>query len=138
MGMIRFWAVYVLDADRIGKPIDLNDEPMLTLCSRRRDCLEYIDRHVKIVHREHFIQWCELRDKDPEDCKTWNEYSSANIDERYIVRKLRYSKAHLASMLRMLLQTTPLNCSFENEYEQGYFLSNTFQQEEPEQGESEE
>ena len=131
--MIKMYCVYDIPADRFGTPIDLNEEPMIAFCPTRKDCKEYIERYVRLKHMDHFRQWCSLRDKDFMDDRVFDEYAKDNVDEKYVIRRLRYRKSQLASMIRMLLGIVPMGCSFETEAERDYILNQMLTPEEAEE-----
>ena len=99
----------------------------LTVTTSKLDAKEYLIALLTVLHNEHFISWCELRDFDPESVESWITYYATAIDQaeinKYKIIDVWYSHQDLLAIVRMFGHCFPIGCSFETEAEILYFES---------------
>ena len=74
---------------------------------------------------DHFLTWCESRNKDKSNLLDINEYVQAleiNLFDYYNIGTVEYSQHNMASLFRIFNQCVPLNCSFETDFEREAYI----------------
>lgn len=101
-------------------------ECYLTFTKNKKQCYEYMDRIIFIIHRDYFTRRAECHDfkagSYEESQEAWSEFKS--ISDEYIktvksfyIRKLTYNLDGIACMMRMYANVVPVGASYETEQE---------------------
>lgn len=108
---------------------DENENSLISVVEKKQQVDEFIRRTILVYHYKHFKAWCKLKNIDYTDPLSENAYIDNFIitsDEEtlnqytYIVKKAYYTKASIASILRMFNNCLPLGCSYETNAENVY------------------
>ena len=83
---------------------------------------------MKTKNFDHFKSWCELRELDFKEPLSWELYKNfVRMDlSGYRIRKFKFDKKELASILRMNYGCVPLGCSYESEMEKIILINTIF------------
>ena len=104
------------------------DMIIYTVSNNLKDCQEYLDLMLKIKYKTHFSSWCEYRNLNFEDEDSWTLYKETSLGEeeykKYLITKNYYDTKKIATIFRMFNRCPPIGCSFENDIEYEYFITN--------------
>lgn len=101
-------------------------EVILTITEDKQQAIMYATNLLKIKYYEHFVRWAECHNFDVDDEEGWKVYFNdcITVEEKQALKlfPIFYTRANLASILRMFAGSVPLGCNFENDIEYDYFF----------------
>lgn len=107
---------------------NLDNIIIYTLTTSVKECEEYLNHYLIAKHKNHFLSWCKLHNKDDQEENSWYDYQDTVLNEdelsQFHIEEFKYSKDDLVVFLRMLNGCIPCGCSFEREAEVQYFYDN--------------
>lgn len=103
-----------------------NSNIFYTFTNTYTEALEYLAKLFVYKNKmDHFVQWCELHNKDKSLLETVSEYIlslEANPLNYYNIQTVEYSPDNLAALFRIYNGCVPLNCTFEKDFEHKVYL----------------
>jgi hypothetical protein len=103
-------------------------EKIITIVSTKAQANEYIIKVLFNEYKEHFTQWCSLRNYDVNAKESWELYFKTVIPmeakSKFLITNLRYNEADLLAILRMFSHCQPLGCSYDTLLEYNYIANN--------------
>lgn len=116
--MITLYMVMLKD---VSKP---ENRMIFTISEKVSECESYLNNLMLLDNKEHFISWCNIHECPVNDL-SWKKYLKLDIVDKnkYVIRKVKYSKNDIASILRMFNHCIPMG-GFETENEIKLFLNN--------------
>lgn len=107
--------------------INLNEINFLTITDKKEHCEEYVNRRLFLENKEHFKGWCDLRELNYQDSKSWELYikSTGNIAlGKYVISKIKYKVEDVATIFRMFNGCAPIGTTYEEKMEVIHYMQN--------------
>ena len=98
-----------------------------TVSYNLEDCNEYIECKLYDDNESHYLQWCALRNLQPQDTYSWDKYFDTVLYDNipYKVIKMQVFFSDLLALVRLFEHCQPIGCSFDREVEKLYYKENS-------------
>ena len=103
-----------------------NQNRVLSFTNTKQEAEEYIVRRICLDNKAHFIQWCELHNKDAKSFEVQNYYArTIMLNTAYRYKQIKYDVKHMAMIYRVAFECLPIGCSYDTDFEYAILMERT-------------